>query len=285
MPSFYNGKRFFLTYPQCDSLPIELVAFLQQQGPIKSYLVSREKHEDGNYHLHACVEFTTKQSKQVNWLDFNSKHPNKQDPRNWAACKTYCKKDGDYVEGPEDNLDERDIVEICKDYHLEEDWFSYCLSKRMPFQYATWFWTRCHQDDTTLSTNECEGTLCPQLQEFKWNESMKCLILRGNSGCGKTTWAKRSLPTPILFVSHIDTLKKFRPGFHKSILFDDIDVKHYPRTSQIHLVDFENSRDIHCRHTVAHIPAGIYKVFTCNEWPLTEDPAIARRCVRRTVAK
>lgn len=112
---------------------------------------------------------------------------------------------------------------------------------------------------------------------------MQCLVLRGPTGCGKTTWAKRNMPIPILFVSHIDTLKKFRTGFHKSIIFDDIDVKHYPRTGQIHLVDFENPRDIHCRHSTAHIPAGIYKCFTCNEWPLIEDEAINRRIIKRTV--
>lgn len=86
------------------------------------------------------------------------------------------------------------------------------------------------------------------------------------------------MPKPALFCSHIDQLKGFRTGFHKSIIFDDVDFNHYPRHSQIHLCDFDNPRAIHCRHAVANIPAGIFKCFTCNELPLNvTDEAIRRR--------
>lgn len=165
----------------------------------------------------------------------------------------------------------------------EEQWMAHCIQEKISFQYAVWLWTRVRNDDCTLNTNECDGRLSAPLEELRWTPAMQCLILRGDTGCGKTTWAKRNMPVPILFVSHIDTLKKFRVGYHKSIIFDDVDVKHYPRTSQIHLCDFENARDIHCRHVTAHIPAGIFKCFTCNEWPISEDPAILRRVQRRTV--
>lgn len=283
MPSFYNGKRFFLTYPRCDKSPQELISFLQNKSTIKSYVVASERHKDDGLHLHACVEFNSIQRHGVEWLDFEGHHPNKQDPRNWAACRTYCKKDGNFIDGPEEIPEDEDPLEKCKNFQLEEDWMVYCISKKISFQYAQWLWNRCHGDDCTILSNECIGKICKPLLELKWNQSMKCLILRGPSGCGKTTWAKQNLPPPILFVSHVDTLKKFRPNFHKSIIFDDIDVKHYPRTAQIHIVDFENPRDIHCRHTTAHIPAGIHKCFTCNDWPLIEDPAISRRCNRKTV--
>lgn len=72
-------------------------------------------------------------------------------------------------------------------------------------------------------------------------------------------------------------------GYHKSIIFDDVDFNHYPRTAQIHLCDFDNARDIHVRYGTAHIPAGIAKVFTCNEWPLSSDPAVMRRVKRINV--
>jgi len=280
MPSFYNGKRFFLTYPQCELVPHILVAFLQFSGPVKSYLVAREKHEDGNYHLHACVEFDTVQRKPVDWLDCEGHHPNKQDPRNWNACKQYCKKDGEFIEGPEERV-ERTPMEICKAYTNQEDWMDYCVLKRIGFQFATWYWHRSHANLTTILEDEHQGNVIERLQELKFDPLLhRALLLKGPTGCGKTTWAKRNVPKPCLFVSHIDQLKEFQPGYHVSIIFDDVDFNHYPITSQIHLCDFDNPRAIHCRHTIASIPAGVWKVFTCNRWPLTEDPAILRR-VRR----
>jgi len=277
MPSFYDGKRFFLTYPTCTRTPQELVAYLQGKAPVRSYLVARELHQDGQPHLHACVEFKTHQRKAVDWLDDFGVHPNKQDPRKWAACKQYCKKDGDFLEGPEDEPEDN-LQETLAQMDTEEQWMEYCLTKKITFQYAQWFWTRMRQDDCTILGDEHEGRICDQLKELKYVDSTQTWILRGESGTGKTTWAKINMPKPCLFVRHIDSLKKFRPGFHKSIIFDDVHFVHYPRTSQIHLVDYHNASDIHCRNTCAHIPAGIHKVFTCNEWPLLiDDPAIRRR--------
>jgi len=110
-----------------------------------------------------------------------------------------------------------------------------------------------------------------------WHKE-KALILIGDSGIGKTTAAKQIIPKPTLFVSHIDDLKHFKSEIHKSILFDDVCFNHYPVQSQIHLVDFDNPRSIHVRYGVAKIPAGIAKIFTCNEDPLNLlHPAISRR--------
>lgn len=283
MPSFYNGKRFFLTYPRCEEEPAELQSFLEQAAPVNYILIAREQHEDGGLHLHACVEFKTSQRHGVDWLDFKDKHPNKQDPRRWDACKTYCKKDGDIiekdyrpVEEPEQGLD---LAEACKGYNSEEAWMSFCVSEKIGFQYATWFWNRVHSDMSTLLHNEYPGKICDSLMTyyFDWTNN-KTLILKGESGCGKTTWAKVCAPKPALFVTHVDELKTFRPGYHISIIFDDVDFSHYPRTSQIAIVDRENPRQIHCRNTVARIPAGVAKVFTCNVDPVTlTDAAIRRR--------
>lgn len=289
MPSFYDGKRFFLTFATIDRMPHDLVAFLQGKAAVKSYVVARELHEDGQPHLHACVEFATHQRRPVDWLDDFGIHPNKQDPRKWQACINYTKKGGDYLDGPEGEpvAPAEEIQTTLQNMDTEEQWMEHCVKKKIAYPYAVWFWQRFKKDLCTILDDNHEGVMCDELVNYKFNpDATTALIIRGDSGTGKTTWAKRNMPKPALFVRHIDTLKKFRPGYHVSIIFDDVDFCHYPRTSQIHLVDFHNPAEIHCRHTTALIPAGVHKVFTCNQWPINvEDPAIARRIRKVTIKK
>jgi len=218
----------------------------------------------------------------VAWLDFQGKHPNKQDPRKWEACKQYCKKDGEFIETEAEaevsmDVDGIDLSQVCQGFDEEEAWMSHCVNSKIGYQYATWFWNRIHGDMSTILGDEHEGKICDALKNFDYGFT-KTLVLKGASGTGKTTWAKINAPKPALFVTHVDELKSFRTGYHKSIIFDDVDFNHYPRTSQIAIVDYENPRQIHCRHAVARIPAGIAKIFTCNVEPINVlDEAIRRR--------
>lgn len=285
MPSFYNGKRFFLTYPRCELLPEQLAEFLGRQAPVAYYLIAREQHEDGANHLHACVEFTSIQRHDNRWLDFDGHHPNKQDPRKWEACKQYCKKDGNFIEGPQEELFRQALSgmapsQIVSTFSEKALWFDYCISNKITHAYAEWYWQNTRPDEFTVPDGfTSNGILCPALKSYSYDTNRdRVLIMKGPSGCGKTTWAQLNAPKPALFVSHIDTLKRFKPDLHKSIIFDDVDFTHYPRTAQIHIADFDNARAIHVRYGVIEIPAGIYKIFTCNTDPLTlTDEAIRRR--------
>lgn len=167
----------------------------------------------------------------------------------------------------------------------EIEWMEHCVSAKIPFQYAQYFWNTVKQDvHTIVDSDNIVGTMVPALENWNYQVTNKSLMIRGDSGCGKTTWAKIHAPKPALFVRHVDTLKKFRAGYHKSIIFDDCDFNHFPRTGQINLLDYDNVADVHCRHSVAHIPAGTPKIYTCNEWPVNiQDPAIRRRCALFTV--
>lgn len=89
-------------------------------------------------------------------------------------------------------------------------------------------------------------------------------FISGPPGIGKTEWVKSQFKNPYL-VSHIDQLKKFKPNHHDAIIFDDMDFKHWPRTSKIHLIDQDNDRAINVKHGFAVIPAGTPRVFTSNE--------------------
>ena len=105
--------------------------------------------------------------------------------------------------------------------------------------------------------------------------------MSGPTNAGKTALAKALLPNA-LFISHIDGLKGYN-DLYEGIIFDDMTFLHYPRESQIHLVDTGEERDIHCRHTNGRIPANCPRIITTNravrEVLLIEDPAIHRRVV------
>lgn len=126
-----------------------------------------------------------------------------------------------------------------------------------------------------------ETTLYP-LESFRWNFDMnfeKSIVFWGDSGIGKTCFALALLPGALL-VSHIDQLLDFDPQRHTGIVFDDMDFRHVPRTAQIHLLDNDQFRAIHCRYDCARIPAKTKKIFTTNEINgeiFLDDPAINRR--------
>lgn len=109
------------------------------------------------------------------------------------------------------------------------------------------------------------------------------IILWGESGIGKTQFALAHFKNPLV-VRDTDDLRRFDSELYDGIVFDDMDFKHWPRTSQIHLLDWELSSSIRCRYENATIPAGVPRIFTTNEYGgeifnLT-DPAINRRCYR-----
>lgn len=113
----------------------------------------------------------------------------------------------------------------------------------------------------------------------EWKDSTTLLLL-GEPGIGKTSLACALIPNA-LFVSHLDALREFNPGVHGGIIFDDMTFTHIPRESQIHLIDFDFDRQIHCRYANAFIPKGTWKIIVSNRYKgevlLVSDGAISRR--------
>lgn len=283
--SAFRGRYFLVTYPQCDLDHQAIWNQAHSKGAVGA-VVASELHQDGSPHRHAYICFATRKELSPRSLDVGRYHPNIQACRSPAASLEYVKKDGVYSEfgDTESSRPSSGPLGNPREFNTEAEWLYQCLISEIPYGYAKRLWDLSRVDDTftisegSISATEFERRVDGRLAVFDYDfSSGGSLILEGPSGCGKTTWAKYFAPKPALFVTHMDTLKHFRIGEHKSIIFDDMSFTHLPRESQIHILDTENPRAIHVRYGTATIPAGIVKIFTCNQAIFIDDPAIRRR--------
>lgn len=272
-----DATTFFLTYAQSNFEANEFIAFLQSIKPVIWARVAKEQHESGDPHMHAIIRFgaRVKTRSNVRLFDYMGRHPNIQIPRRIKDVLEYVSKDGhftDYGPVPSNKNAYDELVQWAKSGQRDE--FDKCaLENRISFQWAEHIWKR-HAECSRDILEPGQGTECVQLQGLQF--SGKSTVVVGPSGCGKSTWAKRVAPKPALWCTHLDDLKRLNAG-HKSIIFDDMDFKHLPRTTQIYLVDQDDIRTIHCRNTNATIPAKMPKIFTCNEYCFGDDEAVRRR--------
>lgn len=285
MSSFkFDSLYAFLTYPQSSFTHDELHEFLNSVRTVEWARVCTELHEDGHPHLHVVCKFVSRlQSRNARVFDFRERHPNIQSVRSVSKSLAYVAKDGQFTDygsvptgGPKRSHQE--ALDLASDPD-ESKYLRACLEARVPFQYAKRFRELAFTDTSGTIDALYEALLqweCPQLQQQTLPENTSAVVV-GPSGCGKSSWAKRVAPKPALWVSHIDTLRGYRAGYHKSIIFDDMCFAHMPLQAQIHLVDWIDQRQIHCRYGTATIPAKTVKIFTCNEYPFTRHPAIERR--------
>lgn len=295
MPFRFNCSSFGLTYSQ-SKLTTDIIydwinANFSNYG-ILHLAVSHELHQDGNSHFHVACKlgrpFCSRDQRQ--W-DINGEHPNLLRPRNYVQWVQYVVKLGNFKEqgtrplsagGSNRSPTYEEIVHKATNSSKLE---FLCWASGNKVTYAREIWKECEKKPqsrkTILAGQPIPGVIDPKFQkcmlEVNWVQE-KCLVLVGDSGIGKTTWAKQMIPKPALFVTHIDDLREFDPEIHKAILFDDVCFNHYPVQSQIHLVDYWDIRSIHIRYGTATIPAGIPKIFTCNEDPINlSHTAIQRR--------
>lgn len=290
-----SASTVLLTYSQCDGMTKQDVLYtLEERLPPFDYAIGQEEHSDGGLHIHALLK--TKQGKfetrQADYFDVAISdalnfHPNirtiKRGKANFDRAHEYVEKeDTDPLCTFPHTLTWGEIItnSSCAEEYLEliktnypRDWakdlqrFEYSAKKLFPMQ-----------DPNTIP----EGyTIDYEHEDLDLEASFeRSLVIVGPPGCGKTTWAKKWSPKPALFIRHLDSLALFRPE-HRSIIFDDLDFKHLPVSTQKYLVDYENLAEIHCRYRVARIPAGVPRIFTCNEYPLIDEGVHGQAIDRR----
>ena len=93
-PAFrFYGKRVFLTYPRCDLSRESIRDHLLHKTGVQHYLVARESHSDGGYHLHAYGEWNSRfSSTDVRVFDVEGHHPNIQPVRSTKRVLEYISK-------------------------------------------------------------------------------------------------------------------------------------------------------------------------------------------------
>lgn len=291
-----SASAVLLTYSQCDDLTKEDVLYtLLDRLPPFDYSIGEESHADGGRHIHAVLKFRVKfDSRDVTVFDIatfeGQYHPNietikrgkahleravdytqKEDPcplSSFPSKKTW----GEIID---ESATREEYLDNIRKYYPRE-WamnlqrYEYSASKLFPAE-----------DPNTIPegyTIAYEHSELPIEQDFS-----RSLVIVGQPGCGKTTWAKKYSPKPALFIRHLDSLGLFRPE-HRSIIFDDLDFRHLPESTQKYLVDYENLAEIHCRYKVAKIPAGITRIFTANEYPFHEH-GVHGQAINRRVNK
>lgn len=285
-----QAKKLLITWPKFSCPHERLHMLLASKGSIKFARICTEPHEDGTLHMHAAVEYKKKLcSKNMRMFDIDGAHPNIQSARNWPAALNYVKKGDNYTdyEDPTAVEDEEteDLFELAATLSYKE-FYTYCLSKKVPIGYANIAW----QKKSTMFTipegyeNPEEASMAASLESLTITEDNRSIVIIGPSGCGKTTWAKRECKKPSLLVSHIDALKNL-DSTHNSVIFDDMVFSHWPAQAQIHLVDRFEPRSIHVRYGTVDVPAGIQKIFTCNEEVFSDHEAINRRVKKIEIKK
>lgn len=252
--------------------------FMKKDEGVFQYIIAWEKHESGKLHFHAWLNYDVALDiSNERWFDIDGVHPNILKPgKGWVS---YCTKQGleHYITNVEQSVFGRALMKRTAAEALDFLWENDPKSMALQAHNIEMNVRKRMKTSTTLT--RYEGPFGePYL------ENIKSVMLKGPAGVGKTQFAKSQhhFKNP-LFVSHLDGLKRLSDE-HDGIIFDDMDFKHLPRTTQIHLVDWDDERDIHVRYGTVTIPAHTPKIFTCNIDCLdVTDTAIARRVTITTI--
>jgi len=302
-----QGKCLLLTWSQVHSgfSKDVIKSHLETLGDLDSLAVGQENHSDGGIHFHACAIYLQKIRRRPTAFAIlgrtadvrvaNAKRGPLQDcMRNyWMYAQ---KEDSDPLligkgpAPPKKSKTEiyREALALAMTTSLRAAMDHFATEAPVDYVQRGDTLERnltAHRDKRLRMISQARKvTDFPNAPEIP--DDWRCLYLWGTSGVGKTQFAKALLPEATV-ISHMDQLKDC--DFSNGIIFDDVSVAHWPPTSVIHLLDWDEPRGIHCRYTHVVIPPHTRKIFTFNNyvrlwWPSTTSPeqeeAITRRIIQ-----
>lgn len=251
-----------------------------------------ERHADGGWHCHAClVRSSNRQVKIGTAFDVDG-HTVDLSPHGWRPHEV--RNGGFEYAGKEDecplaNFDDLDEV--------MEELFPGGSSGSAPDTSANVAYTRamdadCYDAAMAIIKQDCPRDFVMEHAKIKrffqdyfkpkfvakfgtddfirdpihWGSvsPRASVVIYGPPGMGKSHYALAHFEKP-LFTRHIDGLKGLSCE-HDGIILDEISLKKWPAGSIKALLDCELPSDIHCRHSCAHIPAGMRKIICVNNW-------------------
>jgi len=283
-PRRLTGKNFFLTYSRTALTRQQLLDHLRKMGTLTSAIVAQETHQETTTnqpetHLHALVIFEKKKDVVPTAFDVNGVHPNVRLPnarvgtlaQSLVNLWNYCRKeDTDPICIGEPPSCKRSRSEVSMEALALAETQSVSsalafLAKEIPFEMLT-KWTSVEnslQAYRTMKTRQAPPAFqlenfLPVVMPVDWH----ALLLTGPTGIGKTQFARALLPSAPV-IRHVDQLRT--ADLSNGIIFDDFDVSHWPVTSIIHLLDWDEASGIHCRYAHVLVPAHTKKIFTHNK--------------------
>lgn len=200
-----QAKKYLLTYPQCNEDKAQLLEFLKSKGQLEEYVVAKERHEDGNYHLHAYVAYKQKLcTRDQRYFDFGGYHCNIVAIRNRMKTIEYCCKEDPTplsLVNQEEKLGWGEILETStnekeflakvlenfpREYALNLEKLEYCARKHFTPQQVEY---------TPRYTNFINVPIeLLTLDLIQVGDRPKSIIILGPRGLGKTEWARSHGP-------------------------------------------------------------------------------------------
>lgn len=130
-----NAATIFLTFPQCDLSKEELLKHFQSKRPLKNYVIGKEKHQDGESHLHCYLNYNVKiNTTSCNYFDYQGFHCNIKRIGNKELDKLYvikyCTKENDYITNIDIDKNNQRIKELTDKKRRSDDVYSEAINKK-----------------------------------------------------------------------------------------------------------------------------------------------------------
>lgn len=236
--------------PTCTHVLKALQKITERHGwSIEKYVIAREEHEEtGGNHYHAYMRFGSKINAKdtrifdLHWEDAHYHFMHRGKVRSSKAVEAYCKKDGDWISNYELNtvwhrVMSRDVSveqaitmisqEAPRDLAINGERIESNLKrfKSTPIGYKSKYTMDDFQEPPALIR------WMKDQMEADIPERKKCLILLGDTGYGKTQWARTYVERHMYFRGHFN-IDKWDPEA-EAIIFDDIPWRFIPEKKSL----------------------------------------------------